>query len=95
MKKEKKGRKSLLDHAVDRLDLPAEVLIDMPKVSVTAGARVVVENHKGLMDYGTEQVLVAGGRQSVKISGANLELRAMTAEALLVTGEIFQIEFIY
>ena len=56
---------------------------------------MVVENHQGLMDYSAETIVVAGGRVALKITGDTLELRAMTAEALLITGNVFRIEFVY
>ena len=89
-----KGGK-VLRRAVDRFDLPGEVLLDLPRITVTGGQRLVVENHQGLLDYAAELIVVAGGRVTLKIIGNGLELRAMNAEALLITGDVFQIEFVY
>ena len=88
-------KKGILDKAVDKFDLPGEVLGDLPRITLTGGKRVVIENHKGLMDYGNQLILVAGGRVNIKITGTNLELRAMTQDALLITGEVFAAEFLY
>ena len=93
-KREKAKPNSILHRAADTFDLPGEVLLDLPRVTVTGG-RVMVENHQGLMDYSGELIVVAGGKVSIKIIGDALELRAMTAEALLITGEVFHLEFIY
>ena len=81
--------------AADAFDLPGEVLLDLPRITVTGGGRVMVENHQGLMDYSDQLIVVAGGRVTLKIIGDGLELRAMTAEALLITGNVFSVEFIY
>ena len=88
-------RPRVLDRAADRFDLPGEVLANLPRITVTGGQRVVVENHKGLMDYGPNAILIAGGKVTLKLLGDNLELRAMNAQELLISGDVFQVEFIY
>ena len=96
MAREAKSKQGgILHRAADAFDLPGEVLLDLPRLTVTGGQRVVVENHQGLMDYSPESIVVAGGRVTLKIIGDALELRAMTAEALLITGHVFQVEFVY
>jgi len=85
----------ILDKAADTFDLPGEVLMDLPRITVIVGQRVVVENHKGLMDYGSNMILIAGGRVNLKLVGDNLELRAMNAQEISITGDVFSVEFIY
>ena len=84
-----------IERARDAFDLPGEVIGDLPRITVTGGQRVVVENHKGLMDYGPNSIVIAGGKVTLKLTGADLELRAMRAEELLITGDVFHLEFIY
>ena len=85
----------MLGRAADTFDLPGEVLMDLPRITVTGGGRVVVENHKGLLDYGPNAILINGGKLTLKLLGDKLELRAMNARELLITGDVFQVEFIY
>jgi len=93
--KEEKNRPGILTRAADTFDLPAEVLQGLPRLTITGGQRIIVENHQGLMDYTPQCIVVAGGKVTLKLLGNALELRAMTAEALLITGDIFNVEFIY
>ena len=51
-----------------------------------------MENHKGILAYGTDEIHVSGGKLIIKIRGSNLELRAMNASELLITGEIAGID---
>lgn len=46
-----------------------------------------MENHKGILAYGSEEIHVSAGSFLVKISGQGLELRAMTGLELLITGK--------
>ena len=94
-RREKPKKARAIDRAADRFDLPGEVIGDLPRLTVIGGQRVIVENHKGLMDYGPNNIVIAGGKVTLKLTGDNLELRAMNAEDLLITGDVFQVEFIY
>jgi len=93
-KQNKPKRTRFFDKAAETFDLPGEVLWDLPRITIVAGNRVVVENHKGLMDYGENSIVIAGGRVEVRIVGTELELRAMNADELLITGDVFSVEFI-
>ncbi len=87
----KKG--SVAEELAERFDLPQEAVAGVPKVTISGRRRVLVENHKGLLGYGRELIDVNGGRVLLRIRGEELELRAMDREALIVTGNIFSVEF--
>jgi len=90
-----KKREGMLDRAAELFDLPAEALAGAPRLTITGNRRIVVENHKGLLEYGENEIDVNVGRTILKIKGEDLELRAMNADELMVTGTVFGIEFVY
>lgn len=49
----------------ERLDLPAESVAGVPKLTVTGRRRALVENHCGLLEYSHECIVVDGGRVRV------------------------------
>ena len=79
--------------AGDDLDLPAESVAGVPKLTVTGRRRALVENHCGLLEYSHECIVVDGGRVRVCIRGTNLQLVAMDSTALLISGTIACAEF--
>ena len=91
----KSKRRGLLDLARDTFDLPGEVLHALPRVTIAGGSRLLVEHHRGLLDYGDTAIVIAGGKVTVRVTGDGLRLHAMTAEAILITGSVFGVEFIY
>lgn len=56
--------------------------------------RLVIERHKGIHRYGTEQILVRSSFGYICITGAQLKLCCMTKEQLCITGKIDKIELI-
>ena len=51
-----------------------------------------MENHRGILAYGREEILVSGGKLLIRVRGSELELKAMNAGELLITGTILAIE---
>lgn len=89
---ERKGKKeSLLEKTAEVFDLPGD-LVGLPRVEITGRQELRMENHKGILAYGPEEILVSGGKLIVKVRGVGLELKAMNASELLITGTLLAVE---
>ncbi len=93
--RENKPNERILEKAADLFDLPGEVMAGMIKITITGGRRVHIENHKGILEYGGEEISVNGGKLIVKIHGSELELRSMNADEMLITGLLTGVDFEY
>lgn len=87
----KPRRYEFLERTAEVLDLPADALAGLPRLELVGDGELRVENHKGILAYGREEIHVSGGVYLIKIAGQDLELRAMTGLELLITGKISQI----
>ena len=87
----KSRRVGFLERTAEVFDLPADALAGLPKLELVGSGELRVENHKGILAYGREEIHISGGIYLIKISGQDLELRAMTGIELLITGKIAQI----
>jgi len=86
-------REDFLERAADMLDLPGEVVAGMPRITITGGCRVLVENHRGILEYGQERITVNGGRMVLTVCGGGLEIRSLNTNELLITGRLRSMEF--
>lgn len=90
---EKDRRKeSLLEKTAQTFDLPADAVAGLPRIELTGDRELRMENHKGILTYGKEEIHVSGGKIVVRITGTDLELKAMNASELLITGRIAAVE---
>lgn len=89
----KDRRKGLVSRAIDVFDLPGEVLAGLPKLTVVGNGRLHIECHKGVLEYDSSLIVVNGGKLILKIRGERLEIAAMSAEEMLIRGQIVSIEF--
>ena len=87
----KPRRQSLMEKTAQLLELPADVLAGVPRLELIGDSELRMENHRGILAYGGEEIHVSGGAYIVKISGQGLELRVMTELELLITGRIEQV----
>ena len=89
-----KRRTSLLEKTAQVFDLPADVVAGLPRLELVGDRELRMENHRGILSYGTQEIHVSGGAFGVKVCGAELELRTMNALELLITGHITDIHII-
>ena len=87
----KPRRVRFLERTAEIFDLPADAVAGLPRLELVGDGELRVENHKGILSYGREEIHVSGGIYLIKITGQELELRAMTGMELLITGKISQI----
>ena len=76
-------REGLLEKTAEVFDLPGDVLAGLPRVELTGDRELRMENHRGILSYGTEEIHISGGRLVVK---------SMNARELLLTGAIRAVE---
>lgn len=86
-------RWELPQNLAERLALPEEALLGTAKLTVTGGRRLLVENHRGIMDYSQERIVVSLGRGRLNISGTGLVIHAMNRQELLIGGRIQSMEW--
>ena len=87
-----KKREGLLEKTAEVFDLPGDVVAGLPRIEITGSRGLRMENHKGILAYGDEEIQVSGGVFLIQIRGSGLELRAMTGLELLITGRIDSIQ---
>ena len=92
---EQKGRRPILREKTARLfDLPADVIAGVPRLELVGDSELRMENHRGILAYGTQEIHISGGAFGVKVCGEELELRTMNGLELLITGRITDIHII-
>ena len=83
----RKHTERMLDLA-NRLELPEEAVAGAAKVTVTAGRKALIENHRGIMEYGPEKIVIGTERGKLSLSGSALRIMAMNQNDLLIGGDL-------
>lgn len=64
-----------------------------PRVEITGNEKVLIENHKGIMEYDENIMRIKCGGCEVRITGIDLTLTALSMDELAVIGTIAAVEF--
>lgn len=91
---ERTGWERAVEKTAQALDLPLDAVGTLPHLTLLGDAELRIENHRGILAYGTEEIHVGGGRMVIRVTGENLRLRAMNAAELLISGVIRAVELI-
>lgn len=70
------------------LDMPKEVTLNYPKVTVLGEESVCVENHKGLIELSQTVIRLNTSMYLLKITGENLDIKSITGDDIEITGKI-------
>lgn len=77
-----------LQRLAETINETSNALPGVPIVELAGDRRVLIENHRGVIEYGSEQICVKVKFGSLRICGQNMELAKMTGEQLVITGVI-------
>ena len=76
----------------EALDMPADGFSGAPRITMNGASRVLVEGHRGLLEYAEDRIAAAGAGCRILIRGDGLALAAMDAGQLVVSGRIWAVE---
>ncbi len=77
----------------DILEIPSDVMLDLPKIVMVGNLQVFIENHRGIVEYTSETVRVNVSEYEVVVKGENLLLRNILPEEISVDGKITGVYF--
>lgn len=75
------------------LDIPKEVSTNIPKITVSGFEEILIENHKGILEYEEFFIRLNTYIGIININGFNLKLEEMTSDDIMVKGKIDSIDF--
>lgn len=76
-----------------RLGLPEDLTLGAAKLTLVAGKQALVENHRGLLSYGSERMVIRLPRGKLSLTGSGLSLLAMNHSELLIGGKLQAVEW--
>jgi len=87
-------RKDVIRQAMaEFLDIPKDLVLDLPKVTIVGRTELYIENHRGIIEYNLNRLRVNLSRGFLEIEGIDMEIRALMADEMKVTGEILTVKY--
>ncbi len=77
-----------------KMDLPQDVMMDLPRITMIGQVHIYIENHRGLLTFsdGEVRLLIKGGQLLVK--GKAFVIKTILPEEILLEGKIDKVIYI-
>lgn len=73
--------------------MPTDIALDMPRMSFEGNARLVLDNHRGLVEYTPCRLQISTPAGQIAMTGRRLRVRGISREQIVVEGWFDRIEF--
>jgi len=90
----KKWRQKMRRWITNQLDLPEDVMMDFPRITMVGQIHIYIENHKGLLSFSDKEIRILLSQGQLLIKGKAFVIKTILPEEILLEGKIEQVLFI-
>ncbi|MPN12535.1 hypothetical protein SDC9_159853 [bioreactor metagenome] len=87
------SRKRGLQKLAGILEIPQDIILDLPRITMLGNKQILIENHKGIIEYTPSLVRVKVSQGELIINGLNLSLSNLQVEQILVEGTVRDVAY--
>jgi sporulation protein YqfC len=85
--------RALRSELADFFELPKDILLDLPRLTLLGNLRLVIENHRGLIQYEPHQIRVCLEKGELVVQGVSLSIALISQEEIIIEGRLQGLEF--
>lgn len=86
------GMHYIKERVAEVSEMPKDIIMDAPRVIITGNFQLNIENHRGLMEYTCDRVRVNTSIGVFRITGANLTIKNIAPDEIVIAGNIENID---
>lgn len=73
---------------VEALDLPNDLVFDLPRLTWVGGKQLYIENHRGIVHFSPEALHLRTKGGTLEVQGSGLLIKEIMPEEIVVEGKI-------
>ncbi|SFA75714.1 sporulation protein YqfC [Clostridium frigidicarnis] len=89
---ESKFRKAK-EHFAETLDIPTDIVLDLPRIIIKANEEITIENHKGIISFDDERVRLDSKMGVILVEGENFQIVFMGGSTLILKGKFKGVKY--
>ncbi|MBP2645735.1 MAG: sporulation protein YqfC [Firmicutes bacterium] len=89
----KSHRRGKMERIAALLEIPDDIVLDLPRITMLGNKQLLVENHKGIIEYTASLVRIRLNQGELIIAGENLTLGNLQTEQILFEGIVAEIKY--
>ncbi|WP_100406753.1 sporulation protein YqfC [Bacillus solitudinis] len=78
-----------------QLQLPADVMMDLPRITMIGQLHIYIENHHGVLRFSNQELRLLLKQGQLLIKGDHFVIKTILPEELLLEGRIDHVQFIH
>ena len=86
--------KQTTNNIISTLDLPKDLFLGLSEISLLGNRELYLSNHKGILSYGQNEIIILIKDYQVQIKGKQLSIVSYGKDDLMIQGYINSMEFI-
>jgi sporulation protein YqfC len=90
----KKWRQQVKNWFAKTLDLPEDVMMDLPRITMIGQIHIYVENHRGLLSFSDKEVRLLLKQGQLLIKGSSFVIKTILPEEILLEGRVDQVLYL-
>lgn len=87
-------KQRLRERFTEMLELPKEIVLNMPKLTMLGNGDLIIENYKGISLYDKDIIHVNTSAGTIKVNGGEIYIKEITSENIMIYGNILSLEFL-
>ncbi|HWP95528.1 MAG TPA: sporulation protein YqfC [Syntrophomonadaceae bacterium] len=88
-----KRREAIGRTVADMLEIPRDLVFDLPRVTLVGRNELHIENHRGVIEFNPDRMRINLSRGYMEIEGQGLEIDALMPEEISIRGEIYSLKY--
>lgn len=90
----KRMRQQLKNWMTKQMQLPADVMMDLPRITMIGQLHIYIENHRGVLRFSNQELRILLKQGQLLIKGDHFVIKTILPEELLLEGRIDQVLYI-
>ena len=83
-----------MNTVIDTLELPKDIFCGLPLLSMEGNRSLWITNHRGIMRYSREKIVIATRNGSIEIAGRELLIPKFTKDIIEIRGYLEGVTFL-
>ncbi|HYK71863.1 MAG TPA: sporulation protein YqfC [Pseudoneobacillus sp.] len=78
----------------EKMDLPQDVMMDLPRITMIGQIHIYIENHRGLLAFSDRELRLLLKQGQLLVKGKGFVIKTILPEEILLEGKIDQVLYI-
>ena len=79
---------------IDILELPKDILFGIPYLTFHGNLELIIENHRGLINYSETEIIVMAKDNSILVTGVDMVIDEYSKDSIIIRGHLDEVRFI-